>query len=187
MILEGLVTTVSATGELNIAPMGPLFDPQDSHFELRPFETSNTFRNLTENPAGVLHVTDDVLLMVQAAINEFETAIETVATRSINGRRLVDCCRWYEFEAVVKPTDSARRCFHCRIVSAGRNRDFYGFNRAKHAILEATIAVTRIGFLPEEEIQQQLERAASIVDKTGGEQERAALKLLHQYLVQQRQ
>ena len=36
----------------------------------------------------------------------------------------------------------------CEVVDRGRLRDFFGFNRAKHAVLEAAILATRTEFLP---------------------------------------
>src|SRR6516162_3956807 len=68
MILEGIVTTIAPTGEINIAPMGPRVDGAMEHFLLRPFPTSQTYRNLKAHGEGVLHVTDDVLVLAQAAL-----------------------------------------------------------------------------------------------------------------------
>ena len=59
-------------------------------------------------------------------------------------------------------------------VAAGRLRDFFGFNRAKHAVIEAAILATRTAFLPPEEIRAEFERLAVLVDKTGGPAEHAA-------------
>ncbi len=182
MILEGVVTTVSASGQLNIAPMGPHFNPEDDHFELQPFETSVTCRNLMENPCGVLHVTDDVLLIVRSALNCLEPIPAAPPATKIKGVVLTDSCRWHEFEAISKPTHSPRKIFHCRIVATVKNRDFYGFNRAKHAVLEATIVATRIDFLPIAEIQHQLRRWESIVAKTGGNDEQIAFQLVQEFI-----
>jgi hypothetical protein len=60
MILEGIVTTISATGDVNIAPMGLHVDfdaatSELTRFTLRPFRTSQTFANLTAHDEGVLH------------------------------------------------------------------------------------------------------------------------------------
>ena len=68
MILEGIVTTISPEGELNIAPMGPVVDEAMSRLVLRPFRTSHTYRNLKHLGEGVFHVTDDVLMLAQGAI-----------------------------------------------------------------------------------------------------------------------
>jgi hypothetical protein len=182
VILEAVVTTISESGQLNIAPMGPHFNPGNDHFELQPFESSITCHNLIDNPCGVLHVTDDVLLIVRSALNCLEPLPNTTPATKINGFVLNDSCRWHEFEAIAKPTPSARKIFHCRIVKSVGNRDFYGFNRAKHAVLEATIAATRIDFLPISEIQDQLRRLESIVDKTGGDQEQLAFQLVKEFV-----
>ncbi len=37
-------------------------------FVLRPFRTSTTYRNLKAHGEGVLHITDDVLLLARTAI-----------------------------------------------------------------------------------------------------------------------
>ena len=39
-----------------------------ARFVLRPFHTSTTYHNLKARGEGVLHVTDDVLLLAQTAI-----------------------------------------------------------------------------------------------------------------------
>ena len=51
-------------------PDGPRVDSADSmeRFVLRPYRTSTTYQNLKARGEGVLHVTDDVLLLAQAAI-----------------------------------------------------------------------------------------------------------------------
>ena len=185
MILESVVTTVSRCGKLNIAPMGPDFDPDNESFELRPFENSQTCRNLVVTSAGVLHVTDNVLLIASTAINQMLDSWETEVANKVDGQILLDCCRWYEFHCTEKPSTSVRKSFHCQIVSSGRRHDFFGFNRAKHAILEATIAATRLSFLPAEHVMEKLAQATDLCERTGGENEFAAVELLRQYIQQE--
>ena len=185
MILESVVTTVSVEGELNIAPMGPDFDPFADHFELRPFDNSQTCRNLYATSSGVLHITDNVLLIASSAINRLEETWQSEAAEKVDGRILSDCCRWYEFKCTEKPSNSSRKAFHCQIVSSGRRHDFFGFNRAKHAVLEATIAVSRINFLPREHITELLDRAGEMVERTGGQDEKAACELLGHFVEEQ--
>jgi hypothetical protein len=72
MILEGIVTTLNGDRSVNVAPMGPIVDETMQTLLLRPFQTSTTYRNLKRTGCGVLHVTDDVLLLAQAAINRLE-------------------------------------------------------------------------------------------------------------------
>lgn len=182
MILESVVTTISAAGELNIAPMGPDFDLARDNFELRPFEDSQTFRNLRATGSGVLHVTDNVLLIASSAVNLMLDQWETEPAQAVSGQILTDCCRWYEFRCHEKPATGSRKTFHCDIVGQGRRRDFFGFNRARHAIIEATIAVTRIEFLPAEHVDEKLAQAVDICQRTGGDNELAALDLLQNHV-----
>jgi hypothetical protein len=64
------------------------------------------------------------------------------------------------------------------VVHQGRLRDFFGFNRAKHAVVEAAILATRTDFLPLEDIEAEYRKLAVIVDKTGGPQEHEAFDYL---------
>ncbi len=184
MILEAIITTTNEDGSVNVSPMGPLVngDPSDG-FELRPFETSRTFANLQQRPYGVLHVTDDVMLFAKAAIGKLDE-VPPVRPAQVNGNAFIleDACRWCEFEAVYFETSEPRKNVRCKAIAAGRNRDFWGFNRAKHAVIEAAILATRVDFLPAEEIARQYESLRVIVDKTGGETEIEAMTLLEGFV-----
>jgi hypothetical protein len=178
MILEGLVTSLNTLGEVNLAPMGPIVDPSMASLILRPFQTSTTFQNLRERPTGVFHVVDDVLLIAKAALHRLDAVPETFPAERVEGRVLRDCCRWYEFEVAELDTASERTRLTATVVHMGRGRDFFGFNRAKHAVLEATILATRLHLIPEPEVRAQLQALASPVEKTAGPPEREAFALV---------
>lgn len=178
MILEGLVTTLSTTGEVNLAPMGPIIAPDFSSFILRPFQSSATYRNLCAVRSGVLHVTDDVLLIAQAALNRLPQAPVTTPAVQVTGAVLVDSCRWFEFVVDSIDDRTERTEIAARVVHSGRRRDFFGFNRAKHAVLEATILATRLHLLSRESITAELDRLRPLVEKTAGPQEQAAWDLV---------
>lgn len=183
MILEGILTTVSSDGAVNLTPMGPRFTSGKNHFELLPFETSTTYQNLVQNPCGVLHVTDDIGLFALSAINQLEALPPMVEAEIVEGFVLSDCCRWYEFTAIENDVAGPRKSFLCKVVKPGRGqREFFGFNRARHAILEATILATRVSFLPRDEILQQFEPLGTIVQKTGGEEELDLFRRLSDYV-----
>ena len=184
MILEGLVTSVSRSGELNIAPMGPIVDESMSWLHLRPFQTSQTYRNLAEHPQGVFHVIDDVLLLAKAAIGRLDETPETFPAQTVSGRVLSSACRWYEFEVESIDATHDRTDIRAKVVSVGRLRDVFGFNRAKHAVLEAAILATRLHVLPREEIERQLAALRSPVEKTAGPNELAAFQLLCDYVAE---
>jgi hypothetical protein len=61
-------------------------------------------------------------------------------------------------------------------------RDFFGFNRAKHAIVEAAILATRTQFLPMDEILCEFRRLSVPVQKTAGPDEFRAFQFLLDYV-----
>ena len=71
------------------------------------------------------------------------------------------------------------------VVDHGRLRDFFGFNRAKHAVIEAAILATRIQWLDAAHIRSEFERLAVLVEKTGGRQEHSAFAFLQQFMHEQ--
>jgi hypothetical protein len=181
VILEGIVTTLSPSGVLNIAPMGPKVEPSMRRFVLRPYRTSTTYQNLMARGEGVLHVTDDVLLLARTAIG---VAVEA-ATRPaevIAGKILVDSCRYYEFRLLECDDRDERTTLVAETVVEGQFRDFFGWNRAKHAVLEAAILATRASLLPLAEIFAEIRRLAPVVAKTGGPAEEEAMGVLKAYL-----
>src|ERR1051326_177223 len=100
MILEGIVTTICPTGDVNIAPMGPRVDADMRRFWLRPFNTSTTYHNLRAHGEGVLHVTDDVLLLARAAIGRLTQLPPLMPAHAVRGWVLRDACRAYEFRVL---------------------------------------------------------------------------------------
>ena len=183
MILEGLVTTRNPDGSIHLAPMGPRIDPDWKHFLLRPFPTSQTYQNLSQHGEGVLHVTDDVLLLAKAALGQASIPSFREA-KKVSGFVLENACRVYEF--VVRSMDTSGERVHIigEVVHFEIFRDFWGFNRAKHAVIEAAILATRLHLIPLTEVQQEYQKLSVIVEKTAGPEEREAFAFLQNYLTQ---
>ncbi len=184
MILEGIVTTVNDDQTVNVAPMGPIVDETMTTLRLRPFKTSRTYQNLKRSPEGVLHVVDDVLLLARAAIGRLDVAPSTQAAEIVNGRVLKSACRWYEFRIEEFDDEHDRTDLRARVVHAGRLRDFFGFNRAKHAVVEAAILATRVHLLPQVQIEKEFADMRIPVEKTAGPQELAAFELLEDFVTE---
>ncbi|MCA9070030.1 MAG: DUF447 family protein [Planctomycetaceae bacterium] len=182
MILEGIVTTQNADGCINIAPMGPHVDDEFSTLLLRPFQTSTTYQNLKRQPCGVFHVIDDARLLARAAIGCWVKKPETRRAEKIEGAVLTEACRWYEFEVHELNDREERTTIQTRVIHTGRLKDFFGWNRAKHAVLEAAILATRVHILPKTEIETQLAALRVPVDKTAGSTECEAFELLADYV-----
>ena len=182
MILEGIVTTTGADGGANISPMGPLVDDAMRQIVLRPYRSSTTYRNLLRHGEGVLHVTDDVDLLARAAVGVPDSMPKLVPATSVQGWIIADACRWYAFRVREVDESQERVRIAADVIDHGRVRDFFGFNRAKHAVVEAAILATRIEFLPADEIDDEMQRLALLVQKTGGPQERGALEFLREHI-----
>ncbi len=187
MILEGLVTTIAADGTLHVAPMGPLVETGPGatdwrRFVLRPFQTAQTYRNLVAHPEGVLHVTDDVLLLARAAVGALDPLPPVVSAQHIRGWVLRDSCRYYEFRIAARDASAERARLEADVVHCGRVRDFFGLNRAMHAVVEAAILATRLFMLPRAEIEAEYRKLAVVVEKTGGAREREAFAFLEEYV-----
>ena len=184
MILESIVTTTNEDGSVNISPMGPrLNSPEDwEQFELRPFDTSRTFANLQRTGQGVMHVHDDVELFARAAIGQLEPLPKVAAANLIDGWVLTDACRAYEFRVQFVDTTGHRMSLNCQVCQVHRMRDFFGFNRARHAVLEAAILATRLDFLPAETVRSQFDWLGSMVRKTGGETELETFLMLDRFV-----
>jgi hypothetical protein len=186
MILECIVTTVGLSGDLHVAPMGPRVDGEMERLLLRPFPTSQTYRNLLAHGEGVLHVTDDVLLLARAAVGRVEPIPDHIPASKVRGFVLTGACRYYEFRVRTVDDREERVRIEAEVVHMGRFRDFFGFNRAKHAVVEAAILATRTGFLPMDEIDAEFRKLAVLVGKTGGPQEQEAFAVLREHIDKQK-
>ena len=182
LILEGIATTENEDGSVNISPMGPIVDGSMSRLLLRPFQTSTTYHNLKRTRRGVFHVTDDVEMIARCAVSKLSPSPALTRHDSTGAWILADACRWYAFEVVDLDDTRERTSIECRVVDCGRLRDFFGFNRARHAVLEAAILASRVALLPPEQIEAELERLVIPVEKTAGEQETAAFAFLCDYI-----
>ncbi len=183
VILEGLVTTLDPAGTLNVAPMGPRIadDGSFARFVLRPYRTSTTCRNLLATGQGVLHVTDDVRLIARTAIG-LDPMAPWRPAEHVQGAVLTGACRYFEFRVTAVDDRDDRVTLQAETVHEGRLRDFFGLNRAKHAVVEAAILATRIQFLPADAIRAQVQALAVLVEKTGGPDEHAAFALLRDHI-----
>jgi len=182
LILEGLVTTVTADGSPHLSPMGPEVDAAINRLVLKPYQTSITYQNLKRTGEGVFHVTDDVELIAHAAVGQLEPLPALEPAGAVRGFIVRDACRWFAFRVRSLDDSQPRTRIDCEVVDRRRLRDFFGFNRGKHAVLEAAILATRVDLLPAAEIRAQLDRLRVWVDKTGGAAEHRAFAFLEAFV-----
>jgi len=178
MIVETIVTTVAADGTLNFAPMGVEWG--DETIVLKPFLETTTYRNIAASRAAVVNLTDDVRIFARAAISspQYESGPATV----VRGVVLAGCCSWRELELQAIDSTPPRSRIEMAVVHRGTRREFIGFNRARHAVLEAAIHATRLHLLPRSFIDSEMARLQVIVDKTAGPHELEAMALLTEHI-----
>jgi len=170
MILETLVSTLDAAGRPNVAPMGIALEGET--IVLRPFRGAATWGNLEANGCGVVHFTDNVLLFARCALASDVPLHRAAAV--VRGIVLDDAAHWREFEVETSDLAGERATFRARVVATGRRRDLLIFNRAQHAVVEATILATRLHLTGAGPVQAEIARLRPLVDKTGGPREREA-------------
>ena len=178
MIVETIVTTVDANGVVNVAPMGVEWG--DDAIVLKPFLDTTTYRNVVATGAAVVNLTDDVRVFARAAVSN--PTYPTVPAVVVRGVTLADCCSWREVEVRSIDSSPPRARVETAVVHRATRREFIGFNRARHAVLEAAIYATRLHLLPREFVESEFARLQVIVDKTARADEREAMALLTEHM-----
>ena len=180
MIIETIVTTLDTYGVVNIAPMGVEWTGGDEPPVLKPFLETVTYRNVVATRAAVLNLIDDVRVFARAAIsNPSYTVLPATVVRGVV---LDAACSWRELQVQSIDSTPPRSRIDTEIVHHGFRREFIGFNRARHAVLETAIYATRVHMLARDFLESELARLRVIVDKTAGPDEQEAMAMLADYI-----
>ena len=166
-----MVTTLNPDGSVNCGAMGVEWDAE--RIVIKPFRGTRTLRNLRATGAAVVNLTDDMLLFSEAALSDPHPPTHPAA--SVDGAVLDDACSWREVRVEAIEEGAQRARVTTQVVGSGTGREFLGLNRARHAVLEASILASRVRLLDAGEIRAELERLQVLVDKTGGPREHEAM------------
>jgi hypothetical protein len=170
MIVETVTTTINPDGTVNCAAMGVEWG--DEAIVIKPYRATRTLRNLERSRAAVVNLTDDILLFTRAALDDPHPP--TRPAGAVEGAVLADACSWREVAVEDIDAGGPRARVTARVVGRGTGREYVGWNRACHAVLEASILASRARRMPAGEIRAELARLAVLVDKTAGPREREA-------------
>jgi uncharacterized protein len=170
MIRETIVTTVGAEGRVHLAPLGIIAEGEG--FILAPFRPSTTLENLRAVPFAVTNYTDDVRIFAGCLTGRRDWPV--TAAEKIAVPRLVGTPAHAELAVTHVTEDEQRPRFHCRVLHRVSHAPFEGLNRAKAAVIEAAILVSRLDFLPREKIEREIEYLRIAVEKTAGPAEHEA-------------
>jgi hypothetical protein len=171
MIHEVIVTTVSAAGKPHVAPFG-LIAAEPDEWVIAPFHPSTTLDNLRAVPFLVANYTDDVRIFAGCLTGRRDWPCAPSTT--VPPPRLAAALAHAEMAVVSVQEDAQRPRFRCRIVHRETHAPFEGMNRAKAAVVEAAILVSRLSMLPRDKVEAEIAYLEIAISKTAGEQEREA-------------
>ena len=170
MIRETIITTLNENNSVHIAPMG--VKEIDGLIVIAPFKPSTTLENLKRSRQAVINYTDDVRIFAGCLTGRYDWP--TVSATVITGQRLENPLTHLELEIRKSEDDELRPKFFCEIRHQETHRPFMGFNRAKSAVLELAILVSRLHMLPPEKIDTEIKYLEIAIEKTAGDEEREA-------------
>jgi len=157
-VSEAIVTTLNPDGTPNAAPMGVLRAEPET-LEIRPFNTSATYRNLVGNPRACVNVTDDPALFLVAAFKREK--LEGFKTASVDGDLRLEASDTSVFIRVVDVWDLSenRTCFTCEVTGIEIHRPTpQVFSRGRAEAIEAIVHATRIQVFALSEDEAAVER-----------------------------
>ncbi|MBS9478868.1 DUF447 domain-containing protein [Ancylobacter radicis] len=168
MIREAIVTTRSSGGEPHLAPMGATVI--EGGYLLQPFRPSRTLENLAATRIAVINFTDDVRIFAGCVVGR-PLKVDVRKADRIDCPRLADTLSHDELIVERIEDDPQRPKFFCKIHHSDGHRRFEGMNRAKAAVLEGAVLVSRLALLSDEKIDQEMAYLTIAIEKTAGPEE----------------
>ena len=169
-IRETIITTADKSGKVHIAPLGIIAEKDG--WVIAPFRPSVTLDNLAAVPFAVANYTDDVRIFAGCLTGRKDWP--TVPVEGFPVPRLAAALAHSVLKVESISDDSVRPRHFCRVVEEETHAPFTGFNRAKAAVLELAILVSRLGMLPSEKIEAEIAYLSIAIEKTAGPEEKEA-------------
>ncbi|MEF2552101.1 DUF447 domain-containing protein [Aurantimonas sp. A2-1-M11] len=169
-IRETILTTASADGVVHIAPLGIIQDGED--WVIAPFRPSTTLANIEATGVAVVNYTDEAKIFAGCLTGRRDWPVRPVEGCPVP--RLEAALSHDVLQVVSVTGDATRPRFRCRVAASGQHRPYQGMNRAKAAVLEAAILVSRLKMLPAEKIENEIAYLKIAIDKTAGPDEEQA-------------
>jgi hypothetical protein len=169
-IRETIITTVDAGGKVHIAPIGIIAEKDG--WVIAPFRPSITLDNLAAVPFAVANYTDDVSIFAGCLTGRKDWP--TVPVEGFPVPRLAAALAHSVLRVESIAEDGARPRHFCLTVQEETHAPFTGFNRAKAAVLELAILVSRLSMLPREKIEAEIAYLSIAIEKTAGPDEKEA-------------
>ncbi|MGV0005393.1 MAG: DUF447 domain-containing protein [Candidatus Porifericomitaceae bacterium WSBS_2022_MAG_OTU9] len=176
-IYETIVSTENEDGSTRVAPLGAR--RKGSQIILAPFAPSRTLDNIRRSSQAVINLCEDVTIFAGCITGRYDWPTEP--GKIVRPQRLKAANTHIEVQATAEQGDQQRTKFTCDIVHSQTHKAFGGHNRARAAVIEAAVHISRIGIMATGEIQQHLTALQAQIDKTAGAKEKQAWQWLTQY------
>jgi hypothetical protein len=178
-VTESVVTTLGPNDRWNVAALGlhaPADDGEgDGRVTARTWGRTRTWRNFRERGDGYVQFTVDPLTFAEAAMTVREADEPTLPSADAWARVTVERIdtgedgdtQWVEWALDPVETAVERECVPTT-------------NRGYYAVIEATVAASRLDVpaYDRADLESRLDYFADVVDRCGGERERAAMALV---------
>ena len=182
-VSEVIVTTQSASGTPNAAPVGILTEiaeEKELHYFVKLYRGSQTLANVLETHTLAANVTDDAVLFVQAA---FDKLSEDYFTVFAGIPVLTAANAWIVFESMLAEEHDEYFRFRITPKTVKINRkELKAINRGLNAVIEAAILETRYNITKDEKEKEAMRMHMGlyieIVEKCGGSREKEAMRIL---------
>jgi hypothetical protein len=172
MIRETIISTRSADGKPHLAPLGATVI--DGGYLLQPFRPSRTLDNLLATRVACINFTDDVRIFAALVSRTKQLEVPLAKATKIDCQRIAATLAHQELTVERIEEDEQRPRFFCKIERSEMHRPFLGLNRAKAAVIEGAVLVSRLSMLPAEKIDREMAHHAIVVEKTAGPEETEA-------------
>ena len=182
VIYETVVTTVSTEGVPHVVPLGVRY--QQDLVVLMPFKPSATLDNVCATGHAVLNIVTDMRVFAGCVTGRKSWPL--LPAHTIGGVRLAAALSHVELRLVERQDDAQRPVLRMARVHTETHAPFIGFNRAKMAVLEGAILVSRLHMLPASKIDTEMNHLQIAIDKTAGPEEREAWDWLIEAVVRHR-
>ena len=169
-IRETIITTADKSGKVHIAPLGIIAEKDG--WVIAPFRPSVTLDNLAAVPFAVANYTDDARIFAGCLTGRKDWP--TVPVDGFPVPRLTAALAHSVLRVESISDDSVRPRHFCLTVQEETHAPFTGFNRAKAAVLELAILVSRLNMLPREKIEAEIAYLSIAIEKTAGPDEKEA-------------
>lgn len=186
-ISEVIVTTKSAAGMPNAAPIGILTERDEqgnetNHF-VKLYKGSQTLENVLQTNTLAANVTNDAVLFVKTAFGQLNA--EAYRPEFGDMPVLKKANAWIVCSTVVREERSDYFRFQVipRAVKINK-KEIRAINRGLNAVIEAAILATRLELAKDEQerkaIRKQLKHFKELVAKCGGSREKEAMRILEE-------